>query len=150
MTAFVLPLCLHNADDVVTAVSHHTPEYRIDYMTLAFAALLATAFCHEGSISPVANKVVMIDMVQNNPGDPVGWEQTKYFDPEELKALEYATNSPNQNSHEVRDGACVHATSVPISGWQSVAVYVCVVVCVVVRIVCGLWVLVKKDTSGFS
>jgi hypothetical protein len=28
-------------------------------------------------------------MVQNNPGDPVGWEQTKYFDPSELKALEY-------------------------------------------------------------
>lgn len=63
-------------------------------MTLAFAALLATAFCHEGSISPVANKPVMIDMVQNNPGDPVGWEQTKYFDPEELKALEYVTNFP--------------------------------------------------------
>ena len=28
-------------------------------------------------------------MVQNNPGDPVGWEQTKYFDPEELLKLGY-------------------------------------------------------------
>ena len=34
----------------------------------------------------------------------------------------------------------MHATSVPISGWQSVAVYVGVVVCVVVRIVCELGV----------
>jgi hypothetical protein len=35
----------------------------------------------------VTNAPVMIDMVQNNPGDPVGWEQTKYFDPKELKKL---------------------------------------------------------------
>lgn len=37
----------------------------------------------------ISNAPVMIDMVQNNPGDPVGWEQTKYFDPNELKKLEY-------------------------------------------------------------
>ena len=39
--------------------------------------------------TPIANAAVMIDMVQNNPGDPVGWEQTKYFDPKELKKLNY-------------------------------------------------------------
>ena len=38
---------------------------------------------------PITNAPVMIDMVQNNPGDPVGWEQTKYFDPAELKKLNY-------------------------------------------------------------
>ena len=38
---------------------------------------------------PITNAPVMIDMVQNNPGDPVGWEQTKYFDPAELKKLNF-------------------------------------------------------------
>ena len=37
----------------------------------------------------IPNSPVMIDMVQNNPGDPVGWEETKYFDPAELKKLNY-------------------------------------------------------------
>ena len=37
----------------------------------------------------IANQRVMIDMVQNNPGDPVGWEQSKYFDPRVLKKLDY-------------------------------------------------------------
>ena len=38
---------------------------------------------------PIANARVSIDMVQNNPGDPVGWEQSKYFQPSVLKELGY-------------------------------------------------------------
>ena len=39
--------------------------------------------------SPITNTRVSIDMVQNNPGDPVGWEQSKYFQPTVLKELGY-------------------------------------------------------------
>ena len=41
------------------------------------------------SVAAIDNAAVMIDMVQNNPGDPVGWEQSKYFDPSVLKELGY-------------------------------------------------------------
>ena len=56
----------------------------------AAAASSAGAAVGAGSDTPlITNAAVMIDMVQNNPGDPVGWEQTKYFDPKELKKLDY-------------------------------------------------------------
>jgi hypothetical protein len=38
---------------------------------------------------PITNPMVFIDMVQNNPGDPVAWQQTKYFDPRVLARLNY-------------------------------------------------------------
>ena len=37
----------------------------------------------------VANAPVLLDMVQNNPGDPIGFQQTKYADPEFLSELGY-------------------------------------------------------------
>ena len=40
--------------------------------------------------APITNARVVIDMVQNNPGDPVGWEQSKYFNPAVLKQLGYS------------------------------------------------------------
>ena len=64
-------------------------------LALSPSAALAAASAYAGgaavgaSDTPITNAAVMIDMVQNNPGDPVGWEQTKYFDPKELKKLEY-------------------------------------------------------------
>lgn len=39
--------------------------------------------------TPITNAPLFIDMVQNNPGDAVGWEQTKYFDAEVLAGLSY-------------------------------------------------------------
>eukprot|EP00051_Salpingoeca_urceolata_P017172 m.232290 g.232290 ORF g.232290 m.232290 type:complete len:727 (+) comp18882_c0_seq12:64-2244(+) len=39
--------------------------------------------------SPITNARVLIDMVQNNPGDAVAWEQTKYADARVLKKLDY-------------------------------------------------------------
>eukprot|EP01051_Picozoa_sp_SAG22_P000060 SAG22_NODE_1_length_62449_cov_158.689270_60_plen_106_part_00 len=66
-------------------------------LCLLAAAAAAAAAGRGATASPsavpgdttIANAPVMIDMVQNNPGDPVGWEQTKYFDPAELKKLDY-------------------------------------------------------------
>ena len=45
------------------------------------------------SVAAIDNAAVMIDMVQNNPGDPVGWEQSKYFDPSVLKELGYTAQA---------------------------------------------------------
>jgi hypothetical protein len=37
----------------------------------------------------ILNEHVLIDMTQNNPGDAVAWQQSKYFDPRVLKAAGY-------------------------------------------------------------
>ena len=57
-------------------------------------ALLAPLLLAPWSVAAIDNAAVMIDMVQNNPGDPVGWEQSKYFDPSVLKELGYTGKMP--------------------------------------------------------
>ena len=37
----------------------------------------------------INNEHVSIDMVQNNPGDAVAWQQTKYFNPSNIAALNF-------------------------------------------------------------
>lgn len=56
---------------------------------LCLAVLLRGTAMPGVSRVPIANARVSIDMVQNNPGDPVGWEQSKYFQPSVLKELGY-------------------------------------------------------------
>ena len=48
-----------------------------------------------GSATPptISNVPIVVDMVQNNPGDAVAWEQTKYFDPRELYKLNYTSQT---------------------------------------------------------
>ena len=41
------------------------------------------------STAGIQNKRIVIDMVQNNPGDAVAWQHTKYFDGLNLLALNY-------------------------------------------------------------
>jgi len=41
----------------------------------------------------IENEHVLIDMTQNNPGDAVAWEQTKYFDGRVLKENGYTAQS---------------------------------------------------------
>ena len=55
---------------------------------LGWAAMLSTAVPRRSS-STISNPAVLIDMVQNNPGYPVGWQQTKYLDPFQLARLNY-------------------------------------------------------------
>jgi hypothetical protein len=45
-----------------------------------------------GAIS-IENENVLIDMTQNNPGDAVAWEQSKYFDARVLKQAGYTAQS---------------------------------------------------------
>ena len=56
--------------------------------------MLLTIFASAITISAatalgISNVPIVIDMVQNNPGDAVAWEQTKYFDARELYKLNY-------------------------------------------------------------
>ena len=64
---------------------------RLLVVAAAAAATVTGTGASTATAAPIAiaNRPVMIDMVQNNPGDPVGWQQTKYFDPRELKKLDY-------------------------------------------------------------
>ena len=55
-------------------------------MLLSFFLLPGTVVAYD---TPITNARVSIDMVQNNPGDPVGWEQSKYFQPSVLKEMGY-------------------------------------------------------------
>jgi hypothetical protein len=55
-------------------------------LTTALAAVTQLAVA---AAEPITNPMVFIDMVQNNPGDPVAWQQTKYFDPRVLAQLNY-------------------------------------------------------------
>ena len=62
---------------------------------LSFGALLALIFgltpTDSASVSndAIGNERVMIDMVQNNPGDAVAWQSSKYIDPFALVSLNY-------------------------------------------------------------
>ena len=59
-----------------------------------FASQLVLAASHE-----IKNERILVDMVQNNPGDPVGWQMTKYVDPQVLASLNYtAKMSTGENS----------------------------------------------------
>ena len=59
-----------------------------------FASQLVLAASHE-----VENERILVDMVQNNPGDLVGWQMTKYADPQVLASLNYtAKMSTGENS----------------------------------------------------
>ena len=42
----------------------------------------------------ITNPRVLIDMAQNNPGDPVAWQQTKYADPRQLARLNFTGQTP--------------------------------------------------------
>eukprot|EP01065_Artemidia_motanka_P005920 TRINITY_DN12878_c0_g1_i1.p1 TRINITY_DN12878_c0_g1~~TRINITY_DN12878_c0_g1_i1.p1 ORF type:complete len:588 (+),score=184.61 TRINITY_DN12878_c0_g1_i1:65-1765(+) len=53
---------------------------------LAFVAAAAAA-------AAAADGRLLIDMVQNNPGDAVGWQQTKYRNPKVLKQLGYTARA---------------------------------------------------------
>ena len=59
-----------------------------------FASQLVLSASHE-----VTNERILVDLVQNNPGDPVGWQMTKYADPQVLASLNYtAKMSIGENS----------------------------------------------------
>lgn len=65
---------------------------------LALTSLFATQLLLVGSYE-VENERILIDLVQNNPGDPVGWQMTKYADPQVLASLNYtAKMSTGENS----------------------------------------------------
>ena len=58
----------------------------------AIEVVLATLFASQLSLAgsyEVENERILIDLVQNNPGDPVGWQMTKYADPQVLASLNY-------------------------------------------------------------
>ena len=61
--------------------------------TLFASQLVLAASCE------IKNERILVDMVQNNPGDPVGWQRTKYADPQVLASLNYtAKMSTGENS----------------------------------------------------
>jgi hypothetical protein len=55
--------------------------------TSAAIGLLLCQIC--AATTDITNAPVIIDMVQNNPGDAVAWQQSKYFDARVLKAAGY-------------------------------------------------------------
>ena len=57
-------------------------------LLLLLLLLLATRYT--AAASAISNDRVTIDMTQNNPGDSVGWQQTRFADPRELSALGYS------------------------------------------------------------
>eukprot|EP00038_Savillea_parva_P017329 m.19844 g.19844 ORF g.19844 m.19844 type:complete len:597 (+) comp3731_c0_seq1:39-1829(+) len=56
--------------------------------TIVSALRITPVVGSTANVSPQNAKVV-IDMVQNNPGDPVAWQQSKYFDARNLGARGY-------------------------------------------------------------
>ena len=63
-------------------------------LAILFACQLVLAGSYE-----VENERILVDLVQNNPGDPVGWQMTKYADPQVLASLNYtAKMSMGENS----------------------------------------------------
>ena len=72
---------------------------RVGAFKLALASLFATQFIVLGGSYEVENERILIDLVQNNPGDLVGWQMTKYADPQVLASLNYtAKMSTGENS----------------------------------------------------
>ena len=57
------------------------------HLALAAAALAISAG------ATISNEHVVIDMAQNNPGDPVGWQHSKWQDPAVLKAEGYTAKA---------------------------------------------------------
>ena len=74
--------------------------------TLVLACVAAC--CTQGAA--VDNERVVIDMVQNNPGDAVAWQQTKYFNPRTLKALGYTAQT---TTGEMSGTQAVDFSSIP-------------------------------------
>ena len=62
-------------------------------------ALLSASQLFLAESYEIENERILIDLVQNNPGDPVGWQMTKYADPQVLASLNYtAKMSTGENS----------------------------------------------------
>ena len=61
---------------------------------MLFLLLVALLSASASTAAPTpSNAPVVIDMVQNNPGDAVAWQQSKYFDPRTLKAHGYTAQT---------------------------------------------------------
>ena len=58
-------------------------------MMITLPSVLASAMLGAAAPLAITNAPMVIDMVQNNPGDAVAWEQSKYFDARELYKLNY-------------------------------------------------------------
>ena len=89
------PVCAKDAarsgDGMKHFHSNITGTKRICPM-LATTFLLVTALpASVGELQSldIPNEHVLIDMTQNNPGDAVAWQQSKYFDPRTLKQAGY-------------------------------------------------------------
>lgn len=58
------------------------------------SVMSAATAANSAAATPADNEWVFLDMVQNNPGDPLGWQQTKYSDPATITALGYTGQVP--------------------------------------------------------
>ena len=68
-------------------------------MKLPLLALVASVLLTSVNLQSVPNERILLDMVMPNPGDPTGWQMTKYSDPQVLASLNFTGKvSTGENS----------------------------------------------------
>ena len=72
---------------------------KVEIMRLLLLALVNGVFLTPVSPQSIPNERILLDMVMPNPGDPTGWQMSKYSDPQVLASLNFTGKvSTGENS----------------------------------------------------